>query len=51
MPLDNRLCMCGHRYLAHEHHRMGLDCSMPECGCLDFRMATWWRKRLAGWKQ
>ena len=39
-------CMCGHREVAHEHHRAGLDCSVTGCSCLDYRPATrlrkWW---------
>ena len=35
-----RPCMCGHREIAHQHHRLGLDCSVTGCPCLDYRAAT-----------
>jgi hypothetical protein len=44
---QQRLCLCGHQYEAHEHHRPGTDCS--GCGpssCGRFRRASRLRRLL-----
>lgn len=41
---DGELCICGHVFVAHEHLRRGLDCSLCDPGrCPSFVSTNSWR--------